>query len=45
MKSAVFRNVSVFHPKQMVSEKPDQLKEKMKKLLHHLTYLNQVQPH
>ena len=42
MKSAIVRNVSLFNPKQMVSEKPDQLKEKLKKLLHHLIYLNQV---
>ena len=42
VKSAIARNVSVFKPKQMVFEKPDQLKEKLKKLLHHLIYLNQV---
>lgn len=34
--------MSVFNPKQMVSERPDELKEKLKKLLHHLIYLNQV---
>ena len=42
MKSAVFRNVSVFNPKQMVSEIPDQLKKKLKKLLHDLICLNKV---
>ena len=42
MKSAIVRNVSVFNPKQMVSEKPDHLKEKLKKLFHHLIYLNRV---
>ena len=41
MKSAIVRNDSVFNHKQMVSEKPDQLKEKLKKMLHHLVYLNQ----
>ena len=41
IKSAIVRNVC-FIPKQMVSEKPDQIKEKLKKLLHHLIYLNQV---
>ena len=42
MKSAIVRNASAFNPKQMVSVKPDQLREKLKKLLHHLIYLNQV---
>ena len=42
MKFTVVRNVSVFNPKQMVSEKPDQLREELKKLFHHLIYLNQV---
>ena len=42
MKSAVFRNVSVFNPKQMVSKIPDQLKKKLKKLLHDLICLNKV---
>ena len=41
-KSTIVRNVSVFNLKQMVSGKSDQLKEKLKKLLHHLIYLNQV---
>ena len=38
----IVRNVSVFNPQKIVSKKPDQLKEKLKKLLHHLIYLNQV---
>ena len=41
MTSAIFRNVCL-NPKQMVSEKPDQLKEKLKKVFHHLIYSNQV---
>ena len=41
-KKSIVTNVSVFNPKQVVSEKPDQLKEKLRKLLHHLIYLNQV---
>ena len=40
MKSAIVRNDSVFNHKQMVSENPDQLKEKLKKMLHHFVYLN-----
>ena len=41
MKPAVPSSVC-FQPKQMVSEQPDQLKEKLKKLIHDLIYLNQV---
>ena len=41
MTSAIVRNVCL-NSKQMVSEKPDQLKEKLKKLFHHLIYSNEV---
>ena len=41
-KKSIVTNVSVFNPKQVVSEKPDELKEKLRKLLHHLICLNQV---
>ena len=41
MKPAVPSSVC-FQCKQMVSEQPDQLKEKLKKLIHDLIYLNQV---
>ena len=41
MKFTIVRNVCL-RPKQIVSEKPDQLKEKLKKPPHHSIYLNQV---